>query len=97
MAAGLMAQNDSTAAQEPGIKSTIDSNAVKMPAPVSAPPALIDSGNEYNLLELYYYGPDYEGMYDIFDPWDVYPDQEGDSRERDNDSRDSQERDAREE
>jgi hypothetical protein len=36
-------------------------------------------------------------MYDIYDPWDIYPDQEGDSRERDNDGRDSQERDASEE
>jgi len=95
--AGLMAQKDSTAAKGPAIQATADSAASKKPAPVSSPTATIDSSDEYNFLELYYYGPDYEGMYDVYDPWDIYPDQEGDSRERDSDSRDSQERDAREE
>ncbi|MBU2595199.1 MAG: hypothetical protein KKG02_11775 [Candidatus Edwardsbacteria bacterium] len=97
MPAGLIAQKDSTAAKGPAIQSVADSAASKKPAPVSAPPAIIDSSDEYNFLELYYYGPAYEGMYDVYDPWDIYPDREGDSRERDSDSRESQEREAREE
>jgi hypothetical protein len=92
-----MAQKDSTAAKEPVMQSMSDSATVKKPDPVSVSAGVIDSSDEYNFLELHYYGPDYEGMYDIYDPWDIYPDQEGDSRERDNDGRDSQERDASEE
>ena len=93
----LIAQKDSTAAKDYVNQSTKDSATVKTTAVASAPPAAIDSSDEYNFLELYYYGPDYGGLYDIYDPWDIYPDREGDSRERDNDGRDSQERDAREE
>lgn len=96
MPAGLMAQKDSTAAKESGMKSTKDSTAVKTPAPVSAPSSTIDSSDEYNFLELYYYGPDYGGLYDVYDPWDIYPDREGDSQERESTERDSQERDTRE-
>ncbi|MDQ7799508.1 MAG: hypothetical protein RDU76_11310 [Candidatus Edwardsbacteria bacterium] len=93
---GLIAQKDSIAAKVPAMQAMPDSAAPK-PAPASASAGVIDSSDEYNFLELYYYGPDYQGIYDVYDPWDIYPDQEGDSRERDNDSRDSQERDAREE
>lgn len=100
MPVGLMAQTDTTAAKE-SIRETISDttapNAPKKPVPVAPAAAVIDSNDEYNFLELYYYGSGYEGMYDIYDPWDIYPDREGDSRERDSDSRDSQERDAREE
>ncbi len=95
--AGLMAQKDSTEVKEPGSQSIADSTAKIKPSPVSVLPAIIDSNDDYNFLELYYYGPDIDGYYDIYDPWDIYPDREGDSRERDNDGRDSQERDAREE
>ncbi|HAD82835.1 MAG: hypothetical protein A2509_02150 [Candidatus Edwardsbacteria bacterium RIFOXYD12_FULL_50_11] len=94
---GLSAQKDSIAAKVPVMQSMPDSSAAPKPGPVSASAGVIDSSDEYNFLELYYYGPDYQGIYDVYDPWDIYPDQEGDSRERDNDSRDSQERDAREE
>lgn len=94
---GLMAQTDTTAAKESIRELISDSTAAKKSVPVALSAAVIDSSDEYNFLELYYYGPDYEGMYDIYDPWDIYPDREEDSRERDSDSRDSQERDAREE
>lgn len=69
-----------------------------MPNKVSIPlSTTIDSNDDNNFLELYYYGPDMDEGYDIYDPWDIYPDREGDSREQDNDDRDSQERDTREE
>lgn len=95
--AGLMAQKDSTQVKNLGIQSIPGSTAINLPDSVSVLPTALDSNDDNNFLEMYYYGPDYEGLYDTYDPWDIYPDREGDSRERDNDDRDSQERDTREE
>ena len=93
--AGLMAQQDTTKPSGPAIQSIVDSIASKKSVPANT--AVIDSNDDNNFLEMYYYGPDMDGGYDIYDPRDIYPDREGDSRERDNDDRDSQERDTREE
>ena len=59
-------------------------------------PAITDSNDERNFLEQYYYGPDMDGTYDIYDPWDIYPDRDEDSQERESDDRDGQQQDVRE-
>lgn len=55
---------------------------------------LTGSADEYNFLELFYYGPD-DDYYEIYDLWDLLPDREGDSRDSEPEERDGQERDAR--
>ncbi len=96
MPSGLMAQKDSTAAKEPVRQPISDTTASKKTVPIAPLAAVIDSNDDNNFLELYYYGPDMDGSSDIYDPWDIYPDREGDAAEREAEDRDSQERDTRE-
>lgn len=82
---------------------TLDSPAVLPADTASVPagpsgktgaPAMADSADESNFLELFYYGPD-DDYYEIYDLWDLLPDREGDSRDSEPEERDGQERDAR--
>lgn len=95
-AVGLSAQKNSLQTKESRIQIIADSIAINKLDSISAFPAILDSNDDNNFLEMYYYGPDMDGGYDIYDPWDIYPDRDGDSRERNSDERDSQERDTRE-
>jgi|GEM_PF-2727557 len=90
------AQADTMTIKEAGKKSAIDSTLEAKAIPVPRAPSVIDSNDDNNFLEMYYYGPDLDGGYDVYDPWDIYPDREGDSQEREADDRDGQQQDARE-
>jgi hypothetical protein len=61
---------------------------------IGGPQGSPDSADEYDFLELFYYGPD-DDYYEIYDLWDLFPDREGDARDREPEERDGQERDAR--
>lgn len=78
-------------------KTSDSADTTAPPAVTSIPaPAITDSNDERNFLEQYYYGPDMDGTYDIYDPWDIYPDRDEDSQERESDDRDGQQQDSRE-
>jgi hypothetical protein len=85
----IMAQQDTLKTNK-----VVDSTATSTtPNPFQA---VIDSNDDNNFLELYYYGPDLDGTYDIYDPWDIYPDRDDDSGEQERDDRDGQQQDSRE-
>jgi len=92
----VYAQRDTMTIKEVGEKSVIDTTMETKTNPVPPVPSTIDSNDDNNFLEMLYYGPDMDGGYDVYDPWDIYPDREGDSTEREADDRDGQQQDARE-